>query len=283
MSKIDEIMAIADRLPPFPKVAMQVMKMIEEEHVKAVDLAEIIQYDAIITANLLKVCNAAYFGLSRKVTSLEDALVVLGHSNLRDIIITSSSVRFYNGNAGGGYMLEEGELWKHAVAVAIMAKHLAPNFTGVDGGTAFTAGLLHDIGKRFISSFVAGDFKKIMMLGHSGECSFPEAERRVLGINHAELGAKILDKWQFDQDMVAAVKSHHDNDAMEADSLTALVALSNTLVISMGIGVGADGLATEIQGEALQRFGIDPSGLELAMAEVMYELDKAEEMIHLVN
>jgi len=283
MSKIDEIIAIADRLPPFPKVAQQVMKMIDREHVTASDLAEVIQYDATITANLLKLCNAAYFGLSRKVTSVDDALVVLGHSVLKDIIIASSSARFFQGRAGGGYMLEEGDLWKHAVAVAIMAKHLVSHFPEVDSGAAFTAGLLHDIGKRFMSSFVADDFKKIMAIGHSGEASFPEAERRVLGIDHSELGARILERWEFDEVMVEAVRRHHEESALEDGGLVSLVALSNVLVISMGIGVGADGLSFTLQGDALERFGIGPLALEGAMAAVFTELDKAEEIIRLVE
>ncbi len=282
MSRVDEILALADHVPPFPKVAQQVMKMLEDENSKAGDLAKVIQYDASITANILKTCNAAYYGLSRKVTSLEDALVVLGQEMLKDIMITSSSVKFYKGKAGEGYLLDEGDLWKHAVAVAIMAKLLSPHFEGVEKGAAFTAGLLHDIGKRFLSSFVGNEFKKIMDEAHGESTSFFEAEQKVLGISHAELGGLILEKWEFDPEMVAAVKKHHEHFALREGGLVALVALSNTLVISMGIGVGADGLASPMEGDALQRFGITNAELEKAMSELWFELEKAEEMINLV-
>jgi len=284
MSRLEEILNIANHIPPFPKVVMQVMKMLDNPEVQAADLAEVIQYDSAITANILKTCNAAYFGLSRKVSSLDDALVVLGHDILKDILITSSSVRFYKGGeVGAGYKLEQGDLWKHSVAVAIMAKLIAPHFKGVDSSVAFTAGLLHDIGKRFLSTFVADEFNEIMNKAHRGRQTFLEAEREILGMDHAELGGLILEKWEFDQELRDAVKMHHDPAALAREQLTALVAIANTLVISAGIGVGADGLSTALQGEGLQRFGIGQEKLEHYLADLVTEMDKAEEMLTLAD
>jgi len=94
MSRVDEIMNMVKHIPSFPKVAMRVMKMMENPDATAKDLAEVIQFDQAITANVLKICNAAYFGLPRKVSSLDEALVVIGHDILKDIIITSSSAKF---------------------------------------------------------------------------------------------------------------------------------------------------------------------------------------------
>lgn len=283
MSRLDEILNIANHIPPFPKVALQVMKMLDNKEVKAKDLAEVIQYDSAITANLLKTCNAAYFGLTRKVSSLDDALVVVGHDILKDIIIACSSARFYKGGAGEGYQLEQGDLWKHSVATAIMAKQLSAHFGEVDAGIAFTAGLLHDIGKRFLSSFVAEDFEKIMARGHSEGSSFIEAEKEALGMNHAELGAMIMEKWEFSEDLIQAVRQHHDSDALDKSQLTALLALSNTLIISLGVGVGADGLSGKMQGEGLKRFGISNIDLDRYLADLVIEMEKADEMMALAD
>ncbi len=283
MSRIEEILNLANHLPPFPKVAHQVMKMIDDPNVKVKDLAEVIQYDSAITANLLKTCNAAYFGLPRKISSLDDALVVVGQDILKDIIITSSSARFYKGAVGSGYQLEEGELWKHSVASAIMAKSLAGHFDEIDSGVAFTAGLLHDIGKRVLSSFVSDDFAKIVKLAYEGGCSFVEAENKVLGINHAELGCMILEKWGFEEALVLAVKQHHFPDALERGQLTALVAIANTQVISLGIGVGADGLTNAVQGKGLKRYGISGIDLERYLVDLLLGIEKAEEMLSLAG
>ncbi len=283
MSRIDEILNIANHLPPFPKVALQVMKMIDDPEVKAKDLAEVIQYDSAITANLLKTCNAAYFGLTRKVSSLDDALIVVGQDVLKDIIIACSSSRFYKGGAGDGYQLEQGELWKHSVATAIMAKLLAKHFNNVAPDTAFTVGLLHDIGKRFLSSFVADDFARIVELAYGGGLSFAEAEKEVLGVTHAELGSMIMEKWEFDEALALAVKQHHDPDALDKGELTALLAIANTQVITMGVGVGADGLTGKLHGEGLKRYGISSSDLEHYLVELFIEMERAEEMFSLAD
>lgn len=281
MSRIEEILNIANHIPPFPKVAMQVMKMLDDPEVHTKDLAETIQYDSAITANLIKTCNAAYFGLSRKISCLDEALVLIGHAALKDIIIASSSARFYKGEVGGGYQLEQGDLWKHSVATAIMAKSIARHFKGVEPGTAFTVGLLHDIGKRFLSSFVASDFQKIMDRTYKDGLSFMTAEHEILGMDHAELGSMILQKWDFPEEMVHAVKEHHNPQALDKDPLTALLALANTLVISLGVGVGADGLSGAMQGEGLKRFKISARDLDQYMMNLLLEMEKAEEMMTL--
>lgn len=281
MSRLEEILVLTKHVPPFPKVAQRVMDLLKEDDVNAVQLAEVIQYDQAITANVLKMCNTSYFGLPRKVTSLDDALVILGHDTLKDIIIASSSAKFFIGTVGAGYQLEQGEMWRHSVAVGIMAKLLVRHIQDVDPGSAFTCGLLHDIGKRFLSAFVADEFKEIMEMVDGKRCSFVEAERELLGMDHAELGGAILEKWEFAPDLVDAVRSHHQPDALEKAPLTALIALSNSLVISMGIGIGADGLAAEVQGEGLEKIGVSPEMLQLCMMDLLEEMDKAQEMMNL--
>jgi len=283
VSRVEEILNIVNHLPPFPKIAHQVMKMLDEPEVQTKDLADVIRYDPAITANLLKTCNAAYFGLSHKVSSLNDALVVLGQDVLKDIIITSSSARFYKGDVGGGYELNQGDLWKHSVATAIMAKLLAGHFDKVEPDIAFTVGLLHDIGKRFLSSFVGDEFAKIVKLAYEGNGSFVEAENKIFGINHAELGCMIMEKWGFDEELRLAVKQHHDLDALEKGQLTALVAIANTQVITLGVGVGADGLTTKLQGEGLKRYGINSLDLECSLGKLLFEMEKAEEMMTLAG
>ena len=280
MSRVDEILALVKHIPAFPKVAQQVMAVVDKPETKAADLAEIIKYDQAITANVLKICNAAYFGLPRKVSSLDEAVVIIGQDILKDIIITSSSARFYRGAVGAGYQLGQGELWKHSVACAIMARLIAARVRGIDPGDAFSAGLLHDIGKRILSSFVADDFAEILARVDAG-ASFSEAENQVIGMTHAELGGRIMDKWKFPEEIITAVRRHHDDDVLAGDLLSVVVALANSLVISMGIGVGVDGLATRMRGERLKELGLADRTLDLLMADLVTELEKAEELLQI--
>jgi putative nucleotidyltransferase with HDIG domain len=281
MSRVEEVLMMVKHVPPFPKVAQRVMELLEDSNTTAAQLAEVIQFDSAITANVLKICNAAYFGLPRKVSSLDEGLVVLGHDILKDIIITSCSAKFYKGNVGAGYELGEGELWKHSVACGIMAKQLIKFFKGVDSSSAFTAALLHDIAKRFMSTFIADEYDAVVGMVAKEHCSFVEAEQKVIGIDHAKLGGMILEKWEFPDEMKKAVENHHDPDALDQGGLTALVALANALVVSMGIGGGVDGLATPIHGEVLARFSISELDIQFLMADLLEEMAKAEELFNM--
>lgn len=281
MSRVEEVLMMVKHVPPFPKVAQRVMELLEDSNTTAGQLAEVIQFDSSITANVLQICNAAYFGLPRKISSLDEGLVVVGHDILKDIIITSCSAKFYKGNVGAGYDLGEGELWKHSVASGIMAKQVIKFFKDVDSSSAFTAALLHDIGKRFMSTFIADEYDLVVGMVNTEGSTFVEAEQKIIGIDHAKLGGMILEKWEFPDDMKVAVERHHDADAMDQGGLTALVALANALVVSMGIGGGVDGLATPIHGEVLARFNINEIDIQFLMADLLEEMAKAEELFNM--
>ncbi|PLX51048.1 MAG: phosphohydrolase [Desulfobulbaceae bacterium] len=281
MSRVDEVLMMVKHVPPYPKVAQRVMELLEDPNTTAAQLAEVIHYDSAITANVLKICNAAYFGLPRKVSSLDEALVVVGQDILKDIISTSCSAKFYKGTVGAGYDLGQGELWKHSVASGIMAKMLIRFFPDVNPSSAFTTALLHDIGKRFMSGFIAEEQELVVAMVEKEQCSFVEAEQKIVGIDHARLGGMILGNWEFPEEMREAVERHHDADALDQGGLVALVALANVLVVSMGIGVGVDGLATPVHGEMLGRFGITEMDVQLLMADLLDEMARAEELLNM--
>ena len=268
-------------VPPFPKVVQTVLDLLQDPETNASQLADVIKYDQAITVNILHICNAAYFGLPRKISSLDEGLVVIGNDVLKDIMIASSSARFLSGDIAGGYDLGQGDLWRHSVACGIMAKNLGKYCPSLDSSTLFTVGLLHDIGKRFLSTFVRDEYREIVDLVDHEKVPFVVAEERILGLNHAKLGGMVFEKWQFPGEMKKAVEAHHDVNALEQDDLTALLALANSLVVSMGIGGGVDGLATSLDEKGLERFGIGEDQLQLCMADLLVEMAKAEELLSL--
>ena len=151
----------------------------------------------------------------------------------------------------------------------------------IDASSVFTAALLHDIGKRFLSTFIADDYKKIVTLVQEEQLPFEAAEHEVIGIDHAKLGGIIFQKWGFPEDMKVAVENHHEPDALDRDDLSALVALANAIVLSMGIGVGVNGLASSLDGHGLKRFGIDSADLQRYMVSLFDEMAKAQELLNL--
>ncbi len=162
-----------------------------------------------------------------------------------------------------------------------MAKLLVKYIREVDAGTAYTTALMHDVGKLILSNFVSDEFSKIINKVQNQNYSFTEAEMETLGATHAVIGARVLEKWNFPDEMIQAVKDHHDPDVLKKAPLSAVVALSNILVVISGVGSGAGGLATKIHGEGLKRFGISTDQVDHMLAEWLEEFDEAQELINL--
>ncbi len=192
MSLRTRILINAKAIPTLSSTVVKLGKMLNDPDVQMEDLAKAITLDPGITANVLKLANSAALGLPRQVSSVHEAVVRIGMKQVYQIAL-SSSLKPIVDNRLDGYDLEDGFYWRHSIAVAIASEKIAVGKRGV--GDAFTAGILHDVGKQVISEFIMREsesFEEIDMTK-----TFDEIERELLGIDHSELGASVLEKWQL--------------------------------------------------------------------------------------
>jgi putative nucleotidyltransferase with HDIG domain len=281
MINVEKIIGSIKKLPPFPSVATQALKTLEDPGAAVDDVISIVEYDQAITANVLRLCNSAYYGLTRKVHSLREGLVLLGNAQLKDILLASTVVKFF-GQENKGYDLAKGELWKHAVATGIISRIICQRVNGSEPPSLFTAALLHDIGKAVLNSFVEQYFEQIMGLVDTGDHSFLEAETQMLGVNHAQLGGKIAESWNFPEDIVQPIKFHHTpEEASDDDQITRIIYLANIITLSIGIGVGADGLSYRGKSEVMERFGLKTKDLQGIVVSFYDEYNKVQDFLRL--
>jgi len=281
MIDIDAIVKSIKKLPPFPNVATRALEILDDPDASVDRLISIIQYDQAITANVLKLCNSAYYGLRRKVHSLREGLVLLGNAELKNIILASTVVKFFH-KENIGYDLAKGELWKHAVATGIISRIISNRVTQSEPPSLFTAALLHDIGKVVLSRFVDRYFEQIIALVNEGRHSFLEGESEMLGIDHAEVGAKIAESWNFPEDIVQAIRLHHrPEEASDDDPLTPIIYLANIITLSMGIGVGRDGLSYRGKEEVMKRYGLKAKDLQGIVIDFYDEYNKVQDILKL--
>ncbi len=252
MTSIRKIISEIDSLAPISQIMHQVLSLSKDPKRSMSDIADVIVYDPIITASLIKTCNSAYFALPRKVDSVKDAIVLLGLNRVIDLVLIKSVSENLK-KAQAGYGLHEGELWRYSVTSAIMARDLAERKRVSDIQLIFTASLLKDIGKIILDRFVAGAIDRIDALVRDQKYSFHEAEKEVIGLDHAELGGLIAEKWNFSPKMTYIIANHHVTDlsALE-DFETAIVYLSEIAAMMAGVGGGADGLAYRFHERALK-------------------------------
>lgn len=279
MSTLEELVKDIDNLKPMPAIVNQIMAAAEKPDSSMEEIAEIILYDPSITANILKMCNSAYFNLPRKIDSVHDAVTMMGMEQVIDIVLLKSGAENLQKDQKG-YGLHEGELWKHAVSSALIARNLAEKKGSEHKQMIFTAALLKDIGKVILDRFVSDSYQKINDLVHNKGCSFREAEKKVLGIDHAELGGIIAKMWDFSPKMVSMIRNHHMNDEKAKDDLeTQILYVADNVCMMMGIGGGADGLAYRFHKDVLRKLGISPIDLQGIIASFGEEMQKVEDLI----
>jgi putative nucleotidyltransferase with HDIG domain len=283
VADIRQLIAHIDALQPIPPVAAKILDLAEDIKSCLSDIADVIIHDPSITANLLKICNSADFRLTRKVESIRDAIALLGIDQVVDLVLMDS-LSVSHREDQDGYGLGEGELWRHAVISAHVAKTLAKkNGVAHAKNRVFTAALLKDIGKLILGRFEAFAFEKINILVQSHGYSFGEAENEVIGMNHETLGAMVAQNWQFDEKLVFMIQNHHltDESARE-DKETCLVYLADIVCMMMGMGTGIDVQSYRFYGEVLRRMGLTEKDLQIIIEEIGENWEKVESLIDFV-
>lgn len=280
MKDIQAILRKIDNLKPMPQVAQKVMSIAQDPQSSMSDLSEIIIYDQALTANLLRICNSALFGVPKEVESVRQAIVYLGMDQVVDLVLMSGGAANLK-DKQDGYDLAEGDLWKYSVSSALIARELAEKGKVENSHLIFTAALVKDIGKVVLNQYVADSYEKINLLVSKHEFSFKEAEKAVIGIDHAELGSMVAEKWNFSKKMVDIIKYHHSPGESEESLLeTSIVHMADTLCMMMGIGVGSDGLSYRFDNDVAERLNFSERDLQEAIAGFGEKIQKVEELIN---
>lgn len=264
--------------PSMPGAAVKLLALINDPDINVSQIEQILRQDPGLTANLLKLANSAYFGIPSKIGSVRQAVLLLGLKRLIQMVI-ASCVSALMDKPVPGYDLSPGELWRHSIAVTVAAEGLVKELNIEAAEEIFTAALLHDVGKLVLGDFVRDDFKKIENILSQG-ISFETAENMVLGINHADIGAEILRKWSLPQELVNAVRWHHDPESAEGeDTMLDIVHVANVLCLMIGIGVGRDGLQYKPSTVAVKRLGLESHHLEKVASQTLQWVEELSDVL----
>jgi len=283
MKVIQRILKSIDTIPAFPATGNKVAQLLSKADYSVLQVANVIKFDPSITANILKMANSAYFGSQHKISTINDAVMYLGQKNLLRAIQTAGISKYYK-KGSSGYFDNATDLWEHSVAVALMSQILSKKITGDENTTLYTASLLHDVGKIIMGEFVRDEMKKITMLVSAHGMSFLEAEETVLGINHADLGGKIAEHWNFPIEIREAIAFHHRPDllAKEDKIMPWIVYMADEACLMMGIGSSIEGLAQRAVGELLKKFNLRMRDLEKSMVMLSDDLKNARDLISII-
>lgn len=252
---IKNIMSKVRSFPGMPATAAKLLPLLENPETSTSKIEDILRYDPGLTANILKLTNSAYFGIPTKISSVRQAIILLGWKRLIQLVMTMCMSDLMKDSVVG-YDLPKGELWRHSIAVSVAADELVKGLKISEAEEVFTAALLHDIGKLILGEYVREDMPKINAMVEKG-ISFEVAEYIVLGTDHAEIGARILKNWSFPTPLVEAVHWHHDANSCSGHCLMSdIVHTADILVLMAGYGSNRSGREPAPAGEVLERLGL---------------------------
>jgi len=266
--KLEHILKRIQNLPPLPTSAMRVIALTKNPATSAKELENVIGQDPALAAGMLRQANSAYYGYARRISSLQEAIVVLGFQATQGLAMASAVAPFLKIKLVG-YEIEQDGLWKHSMLTAMASKSLCKKLKLPYADIAFTAGLLHDIGKLVISIYVQEVGAYLLEKVSVAKLSYVELEKKVIGFDHATVGGFLAKGWNLPEDLVAAISYHHAPlNAQIYEELASVIHVANGLSSSLGIGGGVDSFLNPIQQEALNRLALKESDLELIMADL---------------
>jgi putative nucleotidyltransferase with HDIG domain len=221
-------------LPTIPTVLAKILQIVDAETSSGKDLIEVIERDQALTGKMLRLANSAFFGQTRKVATIPRAVVLLGFSTVRNLAL---GVKVWDALGTGIAKNRLEELWAHAVAVACAGKALASRLRAGDPDEAFTAGLLHDVGRLVLAMRFRDDYWKGVGGAAEADENITERERESVGVDHAEVGGWILEAWSLPPGIVEAVRGHHAD--LGRPGVPGLLALTDRLLVSTDLATGA--------------------------------------------
>ncbi len=263
-----QITADIHQLQSLPAVVIEALDLLSQPDVNLRQVSNIVGQDSVITARTMSIANSAYYRRGAAVHRLSDALVRLGISMVKEVLLTASVSGLMDRKLQG-YQFDRGQLFRHSVATAIGARILAQSTNYPYREEAYIAGLLHDIGKLVFDRYLNERYLDVLELSHQDEIPFVEAEARILGYDHAQIGGLVISAWELPARYVESVSMHHTpSNAMDFPELAYIVHMANAFTLSLGIDVGGDSLLAMVEAESITALDLDADKIERIIAEV---------------
>lgn len=278
MTRRKEILDKIGKVVAVPSCSHRAAALLQDPDADLHELSRVITHDPSLTANLLKVVNASFFGTDRPIMTVREAVKKIGTTQYLQFVISTGVAPTFVKKIEG-YDLAPTMHMQHSVTVALVAHELGKVLKVCHPDYTFTAGLLSGIGKNVLGGYVDVNVQAILDLALTKGLSFDQAEDEVLGINHAELGAILLEKWGLPREITQVVRYHlRPEDYIGVDVVLDLVHMANVVAKMIGVGLGVDGLNYVPSLVVAQRLGLNSQHLDRTMANTVEKLQEVHDL-----
>ncbi|NDY72372.1 hypothetical protein DO021_11915 [Desulfobacter hydrogenophilus] len=237
----EAIMATIENLQPIPQTALKIFRMFNQDGYSIEDITQELAQDQVLSARTLQMCNSVLFSSTIKIDTLKDAVIMLGKERLAKSVITTAIESYFEQTGPSGYSLCKGGLFFHAVGVACLSERLAKEIGIAHPWLAYTAGLLHDIGKVVLDQQISDRLPFFFRTLGNDKQNIIQAEEKVLGFNHCRAGVILAEKWGFSDALTEVIRCHHTpGDATAHSQLVEIVYIADRLMEKFFTGFNID-------------------------------------------
>ena len=259
-----DIVSHIHSLPAMPAVALELLQTLSGSDPDVDALASRIARDQAITARVLRVANSPFYGLQMRVGSIHDAIVVLGFSAVRSLVLTSAVVTTLPAGKCAGFSADR--FWRHVLGTAVAAQALARPLRRKPE-SLFIAGLLHDIGRLVMLSANPEGFARVIQIAAERDCHLVDVEAEIFGCDHTAVGAAIAQHWNFPAEIVEALAFHHNPAQTAPGSLAAIIHYADGIAKALDLEGAENTQMARLQPAAIDALGLDWQTLTAVLAE----------------
>ncbi len=255
---VEAVLSKVKTLPPLPQVVHELTAALRCETVQADRIVRVIENDPALTVTALRLANSSFYGVSGRVVTLRDAVQILGVNTLSSAVMTAAVMSRFDRTSCPGFDFDA--CWRHAIATALCAQMLAQP-RGVEADVAYTAGLLHDIGRLALATYFPQPLAQAIAWGAEHDVTPLEAEQHTLGIDHAEVGGMLADHWRLAPVVALAIRAHHQEHVADASGLIDVLHLADNITHALDLSATPDDMVPPMSLAAWER--LSPSRAEL--------------------
>lgn len=241
-----------DGMPAFPKSVQKILELTRDVNCAPKDLVQVIDKDPVVMVKVLRVVNSAYYSLPKQITSINHAVVYLGFNTVKNLALSIAAIGMLPADNAAGFDGQQYLL--HSLATAGIAKQLALRVDDADPMDCFIAGLLHDFGKVVFAQFMPQEFRKALETSQSDASSLHLALRALIGVDHAVVGAMLVEKWRFPADLIETIRHQHGPDLKDTPAITCVFA-ANQISKKLEFGFGGNPCVEELPPRIAKRLG----------------------------
>lgn len=270
--KLEKMLASTEALPPCPRVLVRIAEVASDPASGARDLGRVIATDEALTSRLIKLVNSAYYGLRGTISTVTQAVVILGYREIKNLVyaVRAEDV-FLGGAVPGGIDLMV--LWDHCLQVAVLARELCYRARYPIPEEVFVSGIIHDIGQVVMNHLLGADYRKFRERTHADGLDLAVAEVERFGVGHPEIGRRLAEKWNFPESLQLAVAYHHGlpEDDAPSGEITPFVLAANQVTLARALGQNAEQALASIPEHVREMLHLDLVRLEESLARAAEE------------